>query len=57
MGYAVHLPQGEATPEKLVETVLRLYQDRQRYIDAMAAAPAGSGTENILRLIFKAVQA
>ena len=55
-GYAVHLPQAEATPERLVETVLKLYADRQRYIDAMAAAPAGSGTENILRLIFRAVK-
>ena len=54
-GYAVHLPQSEATPEKLVETVLGLYRDRQRYMDAMAAAPAGTGTENILRLIFQAV--
>ena len=55
-GYAVHLPQGEATPQKLTETVLRLYGDRQRYIDAMAAAPGSDGTENILNLIFKAVR-
>ncbi len=38
-----------------METVLGLYRDRQRYMDAMAAAPAGTGTENILRLIFQAV--
>jgi UDP-N-acetylglucosamine--N-acetylmuramyl-(pentapeptide) pyrophosphoryl-undecaprenol N-acetylglucosamine transferase len=56
-GYAVHLPQAEATPEKLTETVLALYHDRQKYIDAMAAAPGADGTENILRLIFRAVQA
>ena len=54
-GYAVHLPQSEATPRKLVDTVLALYADRQRYIDAMTGAPDGDGTENILRLIFKAV--
>ena len=54
-GYAVHLPQAEATPEKLVKTVLALYSDRQRYMDAMAAAPGADGTENILRLIFRAV--
>ena len=56
-GYAVHLPQAEATPRKLVDTVLALYGDRQKYMDAMAAAPDGDGTENILRLIFRAVQA
>ena len=56
-GYAVHLPQAEATPEKLVDTVLALYRDRQRYVDAMAAAPGSDGTENILRLIFHAVKA
>ena len=54
-GYAVHLPQAEATPQKLVETVLNLYENRQRYGDAMAAAPGADGTENILRLIFRAV--
>ena len=56
-GYAVHLPQAEATPEKLVDTVLALYRDRQRYVDAMAAAPGSDGTENILHLIFHAVKA
>ena len=56
-GYAVHLPQAEATPRKLADTVLALYGDRQKYMDAMAAAPDGDGTENILRLIFRAVQA
>ena len=55
-GYAVHLPQSEATPQKLVDTVRALYEDRQRYIDDMAAAPGGDGTENILRLIFRAVK-
>ena len=54
-GYAVHLPQAEATPEKLVDTVLAVYHDRQKYADAMAAAPGADGTENILRLIFRAV--
>jgi len=37
--------------------VLALYRDRQRYVDAMAAAPGSDGTENILRLIFHAVKA
>jgi len=54
-GYAVHLPQNEITPERLQRTILDLYHDRQRYIDAMAAAPGADGTENILRLIFRAV--
>ena len=54
-GYAVHLPQNEITPERLKDAVLGLYKDRQRYIDAMAAAPGADGTENILRLIFRAV--
>ena len=54
-GYAVHLPQAEATPQRLTEAVLALYGDRQRYADAMAAAPGGDGTENILRLILQAV--
>jgi hypothetical protein len=43
-------------PQKLVDTVRALYEDRQRYFDAMAAAPGGDGTENILRLIFRAVK-
>ena len=55
-GYAVHLPQAEATPQKLVDTVLAVCRDRQRYIDAMAKAPGADGTENILRLIFRAVK-
>ena len=54
-GYAVHLPQSEITPARLQETVLNLYRDRQKYIDAMASAPGADGTENILRLIFRAV--
>ena len=55
-GYAVHLPQAEATPRKLTDAVLALYADRQKYIDAMAGAPGSDGTENILRLIFTAVK-
>ena len=54
-GYAVHLPQNEATPEKLVDTVLTVYRDRQRYGETMSAAPGADGTENILHLLYKAV--
>ena len=50
-GYAVHLPQSEGTPQKLVDTVRALYEDRQRYIDAMSRAAQSNAIDIICGLI------
>ena len=54
-GYAIHLPQGEVTPQTLQQAVMEAYTNREKYRRAMAAAPNVDGTGAILNLIFRAV--
>lgn len=50
-GFSKVLQESEATPEALAKTVAELYQNRQQYIDAMAASPSSDATETIVRLL------
>ncbi len=47
-GYSIVLEEEELTPEKFLETVRELYQNRQNYIDAMSQS---SHTDSIAKII------
>lgn len=55
-GFAKELPQEEMTAEKLTEELTTMYAHRQSYIEAMEAYPNANGTDNVLKLIFEAVE-
>lgn len=50
-GFAKVLFQEDLTPEALVETVSKLYENRDAYQEAMKKAPASNGVDVILGLI------
>ena len=45
------LQESEVTPEVLTAAVKDLYENRQQYIDAMAASPSSDATETIVALL------
>ncbi|MEI6101889.1 MAG: undecaprenyldiphospho-muramoylpentapeptide beta-N-acetylglucosaminyltransferase [Eubacteriales bacterium] len=51
-GYAMLLEQEKLTGEVLVQSLKDLHTNRKNYIDAMNAAAAASGTENVLNVIY-----
>jgi UDP-N-acetylglucosamine--N-acetylmuramyl-(pentapeptide) pyrophosphoryl-undecaprenol N-acetylglucosamine transferase len=51
-GFSEVLEEGDGlTPEKLLDTVTRVYNDRERYSAAMRACPARSGLDNVMKVI------
>ena len=44
------------TPKRLQELLEKLYREREDFAEAMKAYPNANGTENVLKLIFKAVE-
>jgi UDP-N-acetylglucosamine--N-acetylmuramyl-(pentapeptide) pyrophosphoryl-undecaprenol N-acetylglucosamine transferase len=53
-GYAQVAEQENLTGDLLVESLQNLYANRKNYIEAMSAAKAASGTENVLDVIYAA---
>ncbi|MDR1619722.1 MAG: undecaprenyldiphospho-muramoylpentapeptide beta-N-acetylglucosaminyltransferase [Clostridiales bacterium] len=53
-GYAAVLKQEDMTADTLTRTLVRLYEDRQRYIRAMAGSPNADGTGAVLDVIRQA---
>ena len=50
-GFSKVLQESEVTPEVLTAAVKDLYENRQQYIDAMAASPSSDATETIVALL------
>lgn len=50
-GFSKVLQESEVTPEVLTAAVKDLYENRQQYIDAMAASPSSDATETIVVLL------
>ena len=55
-GFALYLDQEKMTPKRLQELLEKLYREREDFAEAMKAYPNANGTENVLKLIFKAVE-
>ena len=55
-GFALYLDQEKMTPKRLQELLEKLYRERDDFAEAMKAYPNANGTENVLKLIFKAVE-
>ena len=54
-GYSVTLEQEKMTPESILQSVREVYQNRQRYIEAMEKASRQSGSERVLEVIEQAI--
>lgn len=54
-GYAIQLQQEELTAQLLCDTVHKLYENRQEYIDNMAKSKASNGLEAVFSVIMEAV--
>lgn len=50
-GYSYVLDEDHVTTEKLVETVLHVYEQRGTYISAMKKSPGSNGTKNVMSVI------
>ena len=56
-GYAEMIDQDTASPQDLTDAVMKLYDDRERYIEAMKKDSRLDGSEEIIEEIEKAAKA